>query len=409
MRKTMIWLILFLLACYTVTALEVSPAKYTLKYEPGMESEQVLRISNEAEIEKTVVVTFEGELSDYFEGPKGIITLGPGEEKQIMFKVKMPSEIKNPGEHETKIIVAEISGGLSEDKKVVMSALTTVISKVFISVPYPDAYLEAKLYISQAKVNETVDFTIPVFNLGSKDVDGQIEIRITDPTGKEVGVVKGDAFHLDTKKDAKFQLNWKAEVDPGIYKATLNIKYNDREFRLEQEFAVGIMLVDVTKIEVLDYKLGQIAKFNIYLMNKWNKDLTNMIAEMQIADSNGKLVGQYTTPQFSLEPAKLTRIESYWDTKDIAPGNYELTLFLHYLDKVFQDNFAIQVREDSIITGFEGAGNVVAVGSSPDNKAAIYVLIGLILVVSNVILWVLYKKNKRARSFEQDKKPPVLK
>lgn len=189
-------------------------------------------------------------------------------------------------------------------------------------------------------------------------------------------------------------------MHPGEYTAKLTLYYSGKTFTLEKKFNVGTLFVDIVTIEVQDFSLGEIAKFNIYLQNKWNKKLTGVTADMQILDMNGRQYTQYTTPTFSLEPEVVGKTEGYWDTKDVQAGTYELKLLLHYFGKVFEKSFMMQVNLNSIDVNM-GVGYVVAAKDHIENKTALYILAVIIIIVSNAI-WILYFRWMKKKKNQQE-------
>jgi hypothetical protein len=395
-RNMATYLMIFLLFAAAAYALGASPAKTTLNFEAGTERSIKLTIINNERKDMTVAISFEGDLAKYMTTKQEMIQIKANEgEKQIEVKLQNAKEAISPGENRNKIVLMEMPQRKTGEAAAVVSATTTVSSLVIVKTPYPETYAEAKLYVTKAEPNEYAIFTIPIFNLGSSTIEAWAEIKILDTEKKIVDTISTGKTVLEKGGEGKLQRSWLATVEPGEYIAEAKVYYNDKEIGMSKVFEVGTMLVDIYRIDVTEFKLGDIAKFNIYLKNRWNKNIENAYAEITILDSTGKEYTNYKTATTNLEPFKIQRMEAYWDTNGVATGKYELKMFLYYLDKMFEDSFTMQVREDAVEINIGPTAAVVGGNEGAQSKVAIYVLLVLILVVSNAILWVLYFKRIR--------------
>jgi hypothetical protein len=383
-------LLFFAILSSNAYAVGISPAKLKINFEPGLDKEVSLRVSNNLERDVTVFISFEGDLAKHFTVEKDLIRIPAMQEEVVSCRINLPAEIGQPGEHEVKIIVSELPEQAVNEKRAVVSATGTVVAKAIILVPYPETYAEAKLYVFSEGKN--VRFSIPVSNLGTNSIKAKAKITIIAPTKETVIEIYTETVSVEPSKEAKLSAEWQALVAPGEYTAVVRVYYNDKEIEIAKKFNVGELFVKVVKVEVLNFALGQVAKFNIYLQNNWSNTLEGVFADMQISDSQGKIYTNYRTATVTLEPQKITRTEAFWDTSGVGLGTYEMKLLLHYLDKVFEETFSLQVNLDSI--QIAPVGQVIGPAGALETKTTIIVLVLLVLVVAASIIIIYVKKKK---------------
>ena len=117
-------------------------------------------------------------------------------------------------------------------------------------------------------------FIIPVLSLGEENINkASATIDILGPTNEKLATVKTDEKAVESKNRRDLTAKWKADVNPGVYHAVAVVNYDGKLVRVEKNFGVGNLLIDVVDVKVKNFKLGGIAKFEISLENKWNQKI----------------------------------------------------------------------------------------------------------------------------------------
>ena len=149
---------------------------------------------------------------------------------------------------------------------------------------------------------------------------------------------------------------------------------------LEKEFEVGEFLLDLQQIFVKDFKLGEVAKFNMIVENKWNEPMTNAYAEMRVFDSGMNEIVNMKSATYNIPPRMQTTMNYYWDTKDIKEGLYNANVILHYAEKKTQQDLKLDVAADRI--DVIGLGYVISSeSSSKGNKGIVTILVIVIAIL----------------------------
>jgi hypothetical protein len=409
--KLAAWLLALVLSLGIACALGISPAKTDLDFQANQEAGIKLRIINNEHRNIQLVVYAKGDLADYVHFKENVVRLSENEsEKVIYVSVAFPASIEKPGTHDTDIIVLELpksfaeEGVITQDSSVMLAsqksdtlltATTAVISKLYIRVPYPGTYLESRIYVSEADVGQPVIFSFPVYNFGKDTLENiKAVIEIYTPLNERVDRIETEAIKLDAQKEGQLSAEWRASV-AGEYLAVATIYYADKKLELRKSFNVGNLYVSIEKIDVLDFSLGQIAKFNIYVENRWNKPASNVYGEVQIFDLQGKEYTSFKTASVDIQPKVVEKIVAYWDTTGVSVGPYDMKILLHYADKVTEKLMRIQVNLDSIQTESPVTAQAIAKESALRKDSMLLLIIALLVMVN--VAWLIYIIRSRKR------------
>ena len=150
--------------------------------------------------------------------------------------------------------------------------------------------------------------------------------------------------------------------------------------------------MNLISVEVNDFTLGQVAKFEILLENLWNTPINNFFIEMNVFDDNNNIKTTYTTPLNSIDSLAKKKLYSYWDTKNIDIGQYLANIKIHYNGNSIEENYYLSVSQDKISTSL--TGKVINTSNETQgNLTATLIIIVLINIVVTVFFY--FKKNKK--------------
>ena len=116
-----------------------------------------------------------------------------------------------------------------------ISATTAVIQQLRVDVPYPDSFLEGRIFVSEGKVGDKFTITIPVVNRGSTSVDTYADINILGPANEEIASFETQTLTVDGLKEVKLVGEWVADVNQGTYIVEAIIHYDDKYFKLSKD------------------------------------------------------------------------------------------------------------------------------------------------------------------------------
>ncbi|MFC1728689.1 hypothetical protein ACFLZ7_04490 [Nanoarchaeota archaeon] len=392
-KKITMYLVLVVLLMQTVLAIGVSPAVTKIDFEPGMNKEVTIRILNNEHKDFNALISVQGDLEDYIALDKTMVEISSDEDtKSFKYRFKLPEQLENPGKYRTDIIIAEVpkkaanNGGL-------ISAGAAVVSQLIVNVPYPGTYAEAKLHMTEGKVNEEMQFAVAVFNLGKEDLEGvYAKLEIYDGDSK-ISELTTNYVDIDSKGQSRLSANW-LPGKPGKYKVLVNVFYSDKTITLEQPFEVGGIDLKIESLSIHDFSLGEIVRTYVVITNTWGSKLLDVFANVIVRDEIGRVVSQIDTTPIDIEPFSSASATGFWDTEDIFPGMYELEVSVDYYGTQTSRTFSAKVTQNDIeIEGMTGQ----VVRESPFNKPdgmTILIIVAINLVILNVILVVYLRRRK---------------
>ncbi len=399
-NKKIILLIIFViitsLISMNVFAIGVSPGRTTIDFTSGLSREIPIKIVNNEKKDMRVVIFTKGDLANYVKlDVEDLVFSKEDTEKSFNYKINLPQTLE-PGLRETEITIREVP---MEDKlgESTISALVAVVSQLNINVPYPGKYVKMDFHVVEAKQNEKVNFFIPVKSLGSEKIENiRPTIIIYDPKENEVGRVVGETKSLESKENYEFKIEWLANVPSGIYKAAAVLEYDGNRTFMEKQFLVGEFFLKPLDISVNNFKLGQVAKFNILIENVANDKINDATAKIELNHESGKRVADVSSVPTEVEPFTKKEVVVYWDTADVDIGVYSGVLRLKYSNKLSEKQIRTIIEEDAIRTEIIGVTGF-AINTKQSKSGGfnfMYIIVGLLVIIN--IVWLVYYKKKQS-------------
>src|SRR3989344_2339368 len=377
-------------------AIGIAPGRTTIDYQPGLHQEISFRVENNEHKDMKVLFRVEGELAPYVKLKELLVDFSATEDSKIFtYLIDLPQTLEKPGDHEANIIAQELPKDLNTAGAYV-GATAAVATNFLVKVPYQGKYAGMRLDISEAQVNQTTTFIIPVLNFGTDNINkaqGMIEIR--GPTNDILATLETNTESIPAKGRTELTAGWIANVNPGKYYAIATLNYDGELARADKIFGVGNLYVEVKDVNVKEFKLGDVAKFNVLVQNKWNEPINDLYAELLIENDKGDILARTQSATTSVSALGETTIDIFWDTEGINSGFYNTRIILHYGDKSSEKQLKIEVTLDKIKTSFVGA---TAQAISVEQKGLLQNSALMIAVVVLVIInlgWFVYMRKKK--------------
>jgi len=395
-NKILVGIVLFLLAFSTnILAIGISPGKTTLDFSPNSQQEISFKVLNNEKKDMDVLLYVgQSELSSIVILYDSIVSFKSEEEsKEFKYAVKFPSTIEEPGDHEMQVIALEIPKGSSGNNFVgATAAVATVLN---VRVPYPGKYAKIDLAVSDSKIGEDMTFVVPTWNLGTDDIiNAQASIDILGPTNEKIVTLNTEKKGIKSKSKTELVAKWNADVNAGKYFAVATLTYDGKTARAEKIFALGDLFIDIVDISVKDFNLGEVAKFNILIENKWNDVVTNVVPEIKISDKDGNEVASFKGAGIDVDALSKAELNAYWDTEGVKEGVYDGRAILHYSGKTTEKQLKTDVSLNGIKVSFLGQ-TAQAVKSGGSGRNSILVTLVIILIIINIGWFIYIKRIKR--------------
>ncbi|RMD66438.1 hypothetical protein D6817_04140, partial [Candidatus Pacearchaeota archaeon] len=309
--------------------LGVTPARRIVNFAPGLEKSVQMGIVNSEAKQTHVVIAVQGELAQYVSLPTRELTLEPRETRSLSYRVRLPDELE-PGEHRADIVVLELPENLGEGNTI--GAAVAVVSQFVVSVPYPGKYAEASFDVYQSQ--GVVSFVTAVTSKGKFDLARvKARVEVFGALNEKVAELESEEVGIASQRRKELVVKWEPgkEVKPGKYRAVATLFYDGKTKTLEKEFSIARQGVSVEGIEVRDFRLGEIAKFEIVVRNELGEEISEAYGEVNVFDSESKeLLASFRSPTQALEPGERAVLVAYWDTEGVKPGSYDAELIVRY-------------------------------------------------------------------------------
>jgi hypothetical protein len=381
-------------AC-NVHALGVTPGRSTIDFEPGMQKDITFTITNNEHRDFNAYIYTEGELAKYITFGEEIIEFKSSDNsKELSYHVSLPDRIDEPGDHWGKIVVMELPAGWeAPEGETRIIATVAVMHQIRLKVPYPGKFLQLDMTIQEATPGEDARFFVKMYNLGKQDVLNAVAtIDILGPTNEVIETIEVGPVAVKSMQKGELLGTWESDVNPGLYHAAATVRYDDEVGKVEKNFYVGNMLVDVLDISVKDFRLGGVAKFDIYTESKWNLPIEDVYARMVIMDKSDNTVADFKSASLNMEPFEKAHIYAYWDTEGVSEGEYLAKLNLHYGDRVTEREIGTYVGLTDIRMDLGGAG---AVTGDVDILEQYPIIILVAVLVAINLGWFFYFRKRR--------------
>lgn len=396
-KKIILAIVMIFLLLDIVNALGVIPGRTTLYYEPGLEKSVSIEILNTKQKEFDVAIYISSNLKEFIEIPTQNIHFNADEKsKKIDYTVRLPltDELLEPGINKAEIVIREIAApGTGE---IQIGSLVAVASQLHVHVPIPGKYVRSSLDIVTDEVDKPVQFYIPVHNLGSENINNiKAKIEIFDLYDNKVTEIVSNEISLEKKSRKELSATWQNNVNPGTYYANATINYDGEITKVQNTFVVGKFFLIPLDISVKNFRLGNIAKFNILIQNIGNREIEAAFARMQLSDKQGITVFDTQSPVENFAPQEINDLNTFWDTENVEADTYFGKLTLAYENVSSERQLKTLVTEDSIETTIVGVTGFVTAASPPSDYTKVMTILAIVLIITNVAVVIYFKRKKR--------------
>ncbi len=372
-----------------VHGIGLAPASSRFDFKSNSVQEGRFRIIAD-EVPSKIILTTEGDLGEFIELEKDVLVM---EEKEqwVSFKINMPEDM-NPGERRGGILALNVPKDTTRENVVI--ATTAIVHQVKVNVPYPGKYLTGKLYVTNTKVQDDIIFTIALANWGKEDINNvKGTISIKGPTNEELAVLHTNEISMKANEESKLLATWNTEHE-GSYFAQVIVEYDGTILELSKPFSVGSLDIEIERIAVDNFKIGQIAKLDIYLRNKWNEPV-RVDGRVEVFEDN-KMISSFNTAPVDVGAQSTDIMSAYWNTEGVETGEYDIVVKANYKGKTSERLFNSIVSIDDI--QFKDFISGKAISSKGKNNTPLLVGAVIILIILNILLFIYINKKLKTRN-----------
>ena len=385
---------IFLLS--SVLSLGITPARSTIDFEPNLKQAITFEIINSEGKDLDLIGTIGGELGEYISLPIKEMHISAEEaSKTFNYEISLPDSL-SPGLHTGEIVIMESSRNKSQGSTQVLATLA-VVTQLYVYVPYPGKYADGRIVIYNANQNEEVTFVFPVVSAGELDLDSvKAIVDIYDKMGIIVDSFETQSISVPSGEKREIVYKWNANVPIGEYRAVASLIYDEGTRDLEGIFRVGSKDVELKEIMVKDFKLGEIAKIEMLIENKWSELLSGVFIETKIKDGGENVVSSFQSASQNIDPLSEKIFSSYWDTAEVREGTYEVEVSINYADKSSNKNLKFKVDKNKLT--IMGLGYVVSAGSGNGMLITVLIIVIIFLLLINLLWFFIFRKKLKKNS-----------
>ena len=397
----MLGLALILLSSFA-TAFGVAPSSTEMIYSPNTASTVDLKIVNTENEAFTAAIYVEGDMAEYVKLSTASLDFSESDkEKLFSYTVNLPDKEFAPGVHETRVVIVKVPKAKAGQNEGISASLA-INAKLLVSVPYEGKYVDAKLIIPQFEKGRSSNFGIEVTNLGSQSInDLQVVLDIYGPLNNKITTLTSKSGILELSEKKTLTIDWLPDLNNGNYLAVATVIFDGKNIKVEKPFTIGSLELDISSISVENFKLGGIARFDIFVANNWNLPVEGAYADVSVKDKQNKEYTQFKTAAANIDAYGTQKLEAYWDTAKVMPGTFNLEITLNYLGKSVQKIFEIVVQQDKITSRPVGGAVTAESPGSKNPNSLTYLLaiaVFVLIVVVGIIITVLIRINRRLKN-----------
>lgn len=393
LMMVMLSLIFVMLLIAGVSALGITPGRTTIDYQAGLEKEIEFSVINNEHSNMQVMLTVQGELNQSVTLFENLIDFLPSEEsKTFKYKFKMPDDIGNtPGLHTVDIIALQVPK--ADSKGTFVGATVAVVSQLYIYVPYPGKYLDSDINILDAELNSTATFVIPVINRGKVGIgSARALVDIYTSMNEKIESVESDDLSVDAGARTELSAKWNIKYPVGNYIAKVTLLYDGESKSFEKPFGIGEQALTIESILVNNFQLGEIAKLQILVENKWNQEMKSVFANLLVYNDEKQVMSDIKSASEDIPEMSKKELIAYWDTVGVGEGEYSGKLMVKYGQKSTDKNLVLKVSENSL--DVVGVGYAIRPsGGKGMNMTTILFVLVIILVIINLAWFVFWRRS----------------
>ncbi|MEK6858343.1 MAG: hypothetical protein AABX53_00320 [Nanoarchaeota archaeon] len=383
-----------------VSALGITPGRTTLQFEPGVEQTVEFTVINSEQEDMQLVLLVQGELNQTIALSTTSWDVAASEsEKKLSYVFRAPSTL-TPGTRTAEIIVIKLPKRGATGATFVGAAVG-VTTQLHVLVPYPGKYAEPDLNIAGPDDSGKVTFLIPTVSRGELDlVRVRATVEVYTALNEKIITLSSNEVSLASGARAELVAEWDASaVAPGSYRAVVNVLYDEGVTKVEKTFEVGKRVLELQNVEVNDFSLGEIAKFELLIENKWSQPISGAYADMVVYNAQREIMANFKSATYEVPALGKALLVTFWDTEGVKEGTYDSSVFLRYDEHSDQQDFKLKVSSNDI--SVIGLGYVISKdsGDSGESNTLVIVLATIIgvLVLINVLWFLVLRKKFSAR------------
>ena len=219
---------------------------------------------------------------------------------------------------------------------------------------------------------------------------------------ERVATIETDAWPISPGARTELSAKWSVNVNAGNYLAKVTVFYDGESKEFEKEFAVGTNVLTIESVLVHDFTLGEIAKLQILVENRWSQELKGVFANLLVYNKESEIMADVKSAADDIPALSRKELIAYWDTVGVEEGIYNGKLMVKYGKKSADRNLILKISENSL--DISGVGYAIRPrGGKGIQLSTILFVIVIILLIVNLAWFVFFRRllGQKARAKEK--------
>jgi hypothetical protein len=229
---------------------------------------------------------------------------------------------------------------------------------------------------------------IPVVNEQDIEISANAVVEILDLDDNLLEKIETEHYLLSSNEKKEIRVFWNNTNPAGDYKVRVSLFLGEESFNFAKFFKIEKKIVDIENIFVNDFKLGEIANFNIMIKNYLHSEIENSAVELLILEKDGSIAYRLESENKTIDQMSTELYEIKWDTRNIKEGEYNVKILFNYWETSLEKDLVFRLNENSL--ELIGVGYSVSSSTKEKDYTSFIVIIFVILLVAVNLFWFLF-------------------
>jgi len=213
---------------------------------------------------------------------------------------------------------------------------------------------------------------------------------------EKISTIETDYRALEPGSRTELSAKWDVSVEPGDYLAKVTVFFDGQSESFEKYFTVGTKTLTIESILVKDFRLGEIAKLQILVENRWNQELESVFANLLVYNDQQDVMTDIKSASEDIPALSKRELIAYWDTVGVDEGEYDGKLIVKYGERSTDKNLLLKITEDSL--DIFGVGYAIRPdGGGGINITTILIVLVIIMLMANLAWFIFFKRFMKKR------------
>jgi len=161
--------------------------------------------------------------------------------------------------------------------------------------------------------------------------------------------------------------------------------------------------LSIESILVNNFRLGEIAKLQILVENKWGQELKAVFANLIVYNNENQIMADVKSPNENIPALSKKELIAYWDTVGVTEGEYNGKLMVRNGEKSSDKNLILKVSENSLdVTGVGYA--IRQSGGKGVSFTNILIILVVLLILVNISWFIYFYRLRKLRRLKKNEK-----